>query len=116
MDAVAVTSIKQMEYTSTTANLLKKYGLSRNKIFMYANGKEPRVQKGNLKTVLGKLVDLQKPESGRGLVISYDEATDVIFVVDYQLLFYRKHHIMRWPWEEMIEEAQQKSLFDEDKE
>lgn len=91
-------------------------GLSRNKIFMYANGKEPRVQKGNLKTVLGKLVDLQKPESGKGLVISYDEATDVIFVVDYQLLFYRKHHVMRWPWEEMIEEAQQESLFDEDKE
>ena len=27
MDAVAVTSIKQMEYTSTTANLLKKYAI-----------------------------------------------------------------------------------------
>lgn len=89
-------------------------GFSRNDIFAITNEQEPRVQKGNLKTVLGKLTELQRPESGRGLVISYDESIDAIFVVDLQLLFYRKHHTMKWPWEELAEEARQQSLFDED--
>ena len=92
------------------------YGFSRNEIFIIANGKEPRVKKGNLKTVLGKLVELQKPEAGRSLVISYDESIDSIFAVDLQFLFYRKHHTMQWPWEEMAEEARQQSLFEEDNE
>ena len=92
------------------------YGFSRNDIFAITNGKEPRVQKGNLKTVLGKLTELQKPETGRSLIITYDESTDSIFAVDLQLLFYRKHHTMRWPWEEMAEEARQQSLFEADTE
>lgn len=92
------------------------YGFSRNDIFAITNKKEPRVQKGNLKIVLEKLTELQKPETGRGLVITYDESTDAIFVVDLQLLFYRKHHTMKWPWEEMAEEARQQSLFEEDNE
>lgn len=49
-------------------------------------------------------------------VISYDESIDSIFAVDLQFLFYRKHHTMQWPWEEMAEEARQQSLFDEDSE
>lgn len=89
-------------------------GFSRNEIFAIANGKEPRVQKGNLKTVLGKLVELQRPEAGRSLVITYDESIDSILAVDLQLLFYRKHHTMQWPWEEMAEEARRQSLFEED--
>lgn len=32
------------------------------------------------------------------------------------LLFYRKHHTMKWPWEELAEEARQQSLFEEDDE
>lgn len=92
------------------------YGFSRNDIFTITNRKEPRVQKGNLKTVLGKLTELQKPETGRNLIITYDESTDSIFAVDLQLLFYRKHHTMRWPWEEMAEEARQQSLFEADTE
>lgn len=89
-------------------------GFSRTDIFNITNAIESRIQKGNLKTVLGKLVELQQPESGRGLVISYDESIDSIFVVDLQLLFYRKYHTMKWPWEELAEEARQQSLFDED--
>lgn len=91
-------------------------GFSRTDIFAITNGKEPRVKKGNLKTVLGKLIELQKPESGRGLVVSYDESIDAVFVVDLQLLFYRKHHTVKWPWEELAEEARQQSLFEEDDE
>ena len=85
-------------------------------IFTITNRKEPRVKKGNLKTVLGKLVELQKPEAGKNLVITYDESIDSIFAVDLQFLFYRKHHTMQWPWEEMAEEARQQSLFEEDSE
>ena len=92
------------------------HGFSRSEIFAITNAKEPRVKKGNLKTVLGKLVELQKPEYGRSLVITYDESIDSIFAVDLQLLFYRKHHNMQWPWEEMAEEARQQSLFEEESE
>ena len=91
-------------------------GFSRNEIFAITNAKEPRIQIGNLKTVLKKLVELQRPETGRSLVISYDESIDSIFAVDLQLLFYRKHHTMKWPWEEMAEEARQLSLFEADDE
>lgn len=89
-------------------------GFSRNDIYNITHSKESRIQKGNLKTVLGKLNELQKPENGRSLVISYDESIDAIFAVDLQLLFYRKYHTMRWPWEEMAEEARNLSLFEED--
>lgn len=87
-------------------------GFSRDDIFSTTHQKEPRIQKGNLKTVLKKLVELQNPRAGSSLVISYDESIDSIFVVDLQLLFYRKHHTMKWPWEELVEEARQLSLFD----
>ena len=90
------------------------HGYSRADIFSVTNAVEPRIQKGNLKTVLQKLVELQNPQGGRALVISYDEAIDAVFAVDLQLLFYRKHHSMKWPWEEMAEEARQQSLFEED--
>ena len=87
-------------------------GFSRDEIYGITNALQPRIQKGNLKTVLGKLVELQEPEKGRELVISYDESIDSIFVVDRQLLFYRKYHTMCWPWEEMVEEAEAQILFD----
>lgn len=89
-------------------------GLSRNAIFVVAHEREPRIQTGNLRTVLQKLDSLQVDSAYRGLVVSYDESTDSVFVVDRQLLFYRKHHTMNWPWEEMIEECEQLSLFEAD--
>ena len=89
-------------------------GFSRNDIFTIIHGKEPRIQTGNLRVVLQKLVELQHPGAGRSLVIMYDESIDSIFVVDLQLLFYRKYHTMRWPWEEMADEARRLSLFDAD--
>lgn len=91
-------------------------GFSRDDIYTITNGKEPRIKKGNSKSVLKKLVELQRPETGRSLVISYDESIDSVFAIDLQLLFYRKHHTMKWPWEEMAEEARQQSLFEEDDE
>lgn len=92
------------------------HGFSRNKIYEITNGKEPRIQKGNLKTVLIKLADLQEAGDRLSLVISYDESIDAIFAVDLQLLFYRKHHTMKWPWEELAEEARKLSQFEEETE
>lgn len=99
---------------ATDRQLMK--GFSRDDIYTITNGKEPRIKKGNLKSVLKKLVELQRPETGRSLVISYDESIDSVFAIDLQLLFYRKHHTMKWPWEEMAEEARQQSLFEDDDE
>ena len=99
---------------ATDRQLMK--GFSRDDIYTITSGKEPRIKKGNLKSVLKKLVELQRPETGRSLVISYDESIDSIFAIDLQLLFYRKHHTMKWPWEEMAEEARQQSLFEDDDE
>lgn len=105
-----------MEAIVNAADEKLMVGYSRSDIFEVTNAKEPRIKKGNLKTVLGKLVELQNPETGRGLVISYDDSIDAIFVVDLQFLFYRKHHTMQWPWEEMAEEARQFSLFESEDE
>lgn len=99
---------------ATDRQLMK--GFSRDDIYTITNGKEPRIKKGNLKSVLKKLVELQRPETGRSLVISYDESIDSVFAIDLQLLFYRKHHTMKWPWEELAEEARQQSLFEDDDE
>ena len=92
-------------------------GFSRDDIFDIVHKREPRIQKGNLKTVLKKLVELQENKenpSGSNLVISYDEQKDMVFAVDRQLLFYRTYHTTKWPWEEMVEEATQKAQFEEE--
>ena len=80
-------------------------GFSRDEIFQITNSWEPRIQKGNLAIILRKLEELQVDSEYKGLVIGYDESTDSVFVVDRQLLFYRKHHQMKWPWEELAEET-----------
>ena len=49
-------------------------GVSIDRIFGIAAGREPRVQKGNLHTVLEKIERLQVDEDGRGLVLAYNEA------------------------------------------
>jgi hypothetical protein len=82
-------------------------GISLDFIFQHANQREPRIQKGNLRTVLEKFEQLQIDTQGRGLVISYNEATAEITVVDRQLLLYRKYLTVKWPWEDLISEARQ---------
>ena len=58
------------------------------------------MQKGNLHTVLDKLERLQVDDEGRGLVFAYNEANREVSVVDRQLLLYRKHSTVTWPWQE----------------
>lgn len=88
-------------------------GLSLNKIFKTANRREPRIQRGNLKTVLERIEQLQVDDEGRGLVLAYNEATNEVTVVDRQLLLYRKYSTQPWPWVDLIKEAKdQGDLFD----
>lgn len=80
-------------------------GMSINDIFEQAHARENRIQKGNLRQVLQKIDAIQTEEDGRGLVITFDENKDDLFVVDKQLFFYRKYVTVRWPWENIIEQV-----------
>jgi hypothetical protein len=81
-------------------------GVKLDSIYAKAHERENRIQKGNLRTVLEKFEGLQVDDGGRGLVLSYNESTREIAAVDRQLLLYRKYSTVRWPWEELIEEAE----------
>lgn len=81
-------------------------GLNLETIFEIANKRQPRIQKGNLGSVLEKIEGLQVDEGGRGLVLSYNESTGDLTVVDRQLLLYRLFCTVRWPWEDLIAEAE----------
>jgi hypothetical protein len=88
-------------------------GVSLDRIYSVAHSREPRIQKGNLRTVLERIESLQVDVDGRGLVLAYDEARADVTIVDRQLLLYRKYATVKWPWEDLIEEAnQQGELFD----
>ncbi|WP_299039801.1 hypothetical protein [uncultured Pseudokineococcus sp.] len=80
-------------------------GVSIDRIFAQARAREPRIIKGNLRTALGRIESMQVDEAGRGLVLSYAE--ERVRVVDRQVLLYRKYRTVKWPWEEMIQEAEQ---------
>lgn len=80
-------------------------GLSIDDIFKRAHVKQPRIQKGNLRTVLRKFREIQIDDRGKGLVLTFDDPTNAIIVVDRGLLFYRKYMTAQWPWERLAEEA-----------
>ncbi|MGA1802075.1 hypothetical protein [Rhizobium sp. HT1-10] len=80
-------------------------GLSAKALHAVAHARQPRVQYGNLKTVLTRFPELQIDEGGRGLVIAYDTLDEKVSVVDKQLLLYRKFATIKWPWEEIIDEV-----------
>lgn len=78
-------------------------GIPQREIYTVAHAREPRIQRGNLTTALGNIERLQVDSEGRGLVLSYAEGR--VRVVDHQLLLYRRFATVRWPWEDMIAEA-----------
>jgi len=81
-------------------------GIGIDYIFQNAHDREPRIQKGNLRTILERFEQLQVDDAGRGLVLAYNEATGEMSVVDRQLLLYRKYATVKWPWEDLIAEAE----------
>lgn len=80
-------------------------GLHVRKIYERAARRESRIQYGNLKTILEKMEDLQIDADGRGLVIGYSPANEEVTIVDRQLLLYRRFATVKWPWEDLIIEA-----------
>jgi len=89
-------------------------GLSIDQIYSVAHEREERIQKGNLHTVLERLEGLQVDDEGRGLVLAYNEADREVSVVDRQLLLYRKYSTVKWPWEDLIAEANKDEQFEAD--
>ncbi|KPV56020.1 hypothetical protein QJ48_29800 [Paenibacillus sp. A3] len=81
-------------------------GLNLEEIYRKAHVRQPRIQKINMRTILTKLEEIQVDSDGRGLVIAFNEANDDITAVDRQLLFYRKYLTVKWPWEDLIKEAE----------
>lgn len=85
-------------------------GLNRNEIYEISSKRQPRIQKGNLRVVLEKIEELQIDEDGRGMVLAFNVATGDVTVVDRQLLLYRKYCTVRWPWEDLIKEAEAEQI------
>ena len=83
-------------------------GLSARRIFEVAHARQNRIQFGNLKAILEKIPELQVDDEGRGLILTYNSATEEVSVVDRQLLLYRRFATVKWPWEDMIAEADEK--------
>ena len=84
-------------------------GLSANEIFEVASKRQPRILKGNLKTVLQKIEEIQVDEDGRGLILSYNRSEEKVFIIDRQLLFYRIYRTINWPWEALIAELKEEN-------
>lgn len=80
-------------------------GLHARQIFERAVKRQPRIQYGNLKSILDRLPTLQVDDDGRGLILGYSPATEEITIVDRQLLLYRRFSTVKWPWEDLIREA-----------
>ncbi len=80
-------------------------GLTLDAIFERAHDRQDRIQRGNLAKVLDKFEELQVDDDGRGLVLSYNDAAAEVSIVDRQLLLYRRYATVKWPWEDMISEA-----------
>ncbi len=76
-------------------------------IFKQASQKEGRIKRGNLGSIMQKVNSIQVDDEGRGLILSYDDRKDEVVVVDKHLFFYRKYATARWPWEKVIEEAEE---------
>lgn len=81
------------------------YGLNARRIFEVAHSRQDRIQFGNLKAILEKIPELQVDDEGRGLILTYNSATEEVSVVDRQLLLYRRFATVKWPWEDMIAES-----------
>ncbi|WP_342489290.1 hypothetical protein [Bacillus sp. FSL P4-0248] len=80
-------------------------GIKVDSIFSICHSRQPRIIKPNLMRALEKIEELQVDEENRGLVLAYNDRERVVLIIDRQLLFYRKHRTMDWPWQGMIDEV-----------
>lgn len=85
-------------------------GVPVDEIYNRASSRQPRVQKGNLKAIMGKIDSLQIDDRGKGLVVTFVEQSNSVAVVDRTVLFYRKYCTVEWPWKEIIENVEEEGL------
>lgn len=95
-------------FDSTAEDLI--VGVPVDIIYERANARQPRIQKGNLKSIMDKLDGLQTDDRGKGLVVTYAEQSGSIAVVDRTVLFYRKYCTVEWPWRDIIETVEEDGL------
>lgn len=95
-------------FDSTAAELIS--GVPIDTIYDRAYARQPRIQKGNLKSIMEKLDGLQIDDRGKGLVVTYVEQSGSVSVVDRTVLFYRKYCTVEWPWKDIIETVEEEGL------
>lgn len=64
------------------------------------------VRSSDLTSALKNLDRLQVQRKIRPLVLSYNETIRRVFLVDRELLFFRRYGTPRWPWDMPLEEQQ----------
>lgn len=95
-------------FESSDDELVK--GVPFQTIYYRAHERQPRVQQGNLKSILRNIDRLQIDDRGKGLVLTYVEQSNAVAVVDRAVLFYRKYATVNWPWQEIIDELGDEAL------
>jgi hypothetical protein len=73
-------------------------GIHYDAIFDRVNVMNPRVRRSDLTAALQRLNRLQEDRQVSPLVLSYNEKTRQMQLVDRELLFYRKYGNPSWPW------------------
>lgn len=95
-------------FESSDAELI--LGVPFQAIYSRANARQPRVQQGNLRSILRNIDRLQIDDRGKGLVLTFAEQSNSVAVVDRSVLFFRKYSTVGWPWEDIIQELGDEAL------
>lgn len=80
-------------------------GISVDKIFEIAHGRQNRIILSNLKSVLGRFEKIQSLSGNSNPILVYDGQNEFVILADKQLLFYRKFSTISWPWQKIIDES-----------
>jgi hypothetical protein len=75
-------------------------GIHYNTVFDRVSSMNSRIRRSDLTAALQRLNRLQQDRKVSPLVLSYNDATKELQLVDRELLFYRKHGNPTWPWQE----------------
>jgi len=75
-------------------------GLHYDTLYERVSGLNKRVRRSDLTAALQRLNRLQQDRQVSPLVLSYNEKSRYLHLVDRELLFYRKFGRPNWPWTE----------------
>jgi hypothetical protein len=80
-------------------------GLHYNVVYDRVSQFNPRIRRSDLTAALQRLNRLQEDRQVSPLVLSYNDKTREMQLVDRELLFYRKYGSPTWPWSEEEDET-----------